>query len=70
MAGKNGLGALIGIGALAIAGGVKYVSDKYKNFKTEQTVAKAKIELNDKIIESQNKYIDELEKKLKKLESK
>lgn len=70
MAGKGGLGVIIGIGALAVVAGGKFIYDKYKNFKVELDVAKTKNELNDKIIDSQNKIITELEKKLKKLESK
>jgi lauroyl/myristoyl acyltransferase len=66
MAGKNGLGALIALGAVGLVGGVTYVSNKIHNVVTDIKVTKAKNELNEKIIESQNEEIKELKKKLKK----
>ncbi len=66
---KYGLVGLIAVGGLAAAAGVKHLYNKYNNFKTEMHVTKTQNELNNKIIESQNKYIEELEKKLKEVGS-
>lgn len=68
MAEKNNLGFVAFCG-LAIVGGASYVYGKYKDFKTKLQVAETKNTINDKIIDSQNRLIDELERKLKKIGS-
>ena len=64
MAGKGGLGVIIGIGALAVGAGAKFVYDKITGLKTELKAEKTKNELNEKIIDSQKRLLEQYENKL------